>query len=88
MEVNMRKLVLAGLTVVAAASAATSAEAAQGCGPGFHRGIYGRCYPNVGPYAYSPGGIAIETFYPGRGYWYGGRFWGHRYGWRGGWRYR
>ena len=22
---------------------------AQGCGPGFHRGAYGRCYPNGRP---------------------------------------
>ena len=82
----MKKLVLAALAVTAAAGAATSAEAAQGCGPGFHRGHYGRCFPYGGPYG--PPGLVIGTFYPGHGYWYGGRYWGHRYPWRGSWRYR
>lgn len=83
----MRKLVLTALAAAILAGAATSAEAAQGCGPGFHRGPYGRCFAN-GPYGYGPRGLVVGTFYPGRGYWYGGRYWGHRYGWHGGWRYR
>jgi len=33
-------------------------------------------------------GLAIGTFYPGRGYWDGHRYWGHRYAWHRGWRYR
>jgi hypothetical protein len=30
-----------------------SAQAAEGCGPGFHRGGNGRCYPNGG------GGVVV-----------------------------
>ncbi|CAO4177434.1 GCG_CRPN prefix-to-repeats domain-containing protein [Methylorubrum populi] len=74
---------------------ASDAEARDGCGPGFHRGYYGWCRPNLvyRPYAYGP-------FYrPWRGYrWHSGYHWrrfgwhgGHRWGgfrhagWRGGW---
>ncbi len=28
--------------------------AAQGCGPGMHRGPYGACRPNFGPRGYGP----------------------------------
>jgi hypothetical protein len=83
----MKKLVLAGLAAATMIGAAASADAARGCGAGFHRGYYGRCIPNRS-YGYGPRGPAIGVFYPGRGYWYGGRYWGHRYRWHGGWRYR
>jgi len=81
----MKKLILASLVASAAVMAIAPAEAAQGCGGGFHRGPYGGCRPN-GPVFV--GGARVGVFYPGRGYWYGGRYWGHRYGWHGGWRYR
>ena len=69
-----------------------AAEAAQGCGPGFHRGPYGHCRPN-GPAAGPGVGIAvgplvIGNFYAGHGYWDGHRYWDHRERWHGGWRYR
>lgn len=85
----MRNLLLAGLAVSAATAVAAPADARQGCGPGFHRGYYGRCIPNRGyGVAPRPGPLVVGVFYPGRGYWYGGRYWGHRYRWHGGWRYR
>ena len=83
------------LTLALAATAlagATAAEARDGCGPGAHRGPYGHCRPNG--YGYAPGvvvggpGLVVDTFYPGRGYWDGHRYWQHRDRWHGGWRYR
>ncbi|MGC1301642.1 MAG: hypothetical protein WA840_04635 [Caulobacteraceae bacterium] len=73
----------------AALSVASSASAAQGCGPGFHRGPYGGCRPNGGggPVIGVPG-LSIGVFYPGRGYWDGHRYWQNRYRSHGGWRYR
>ena len=88
----MKKLILAALaagTMIAAT--ATAAEAAQGCGPGFHRGAYGHCRPNRGPapgVGIAVGPLVIGNFYHGRGYWDGHRYWGHRERWHGGWRYR
>lgn len=81
-----RTLLAAAAAATLAAAGAGPAEAAQGCGPGGHRGPYGHCRPNRGPGFY--GAPRIGTFYPGRGYFYGGRYWGHRYAWHGGWRYR
>jgi hypothetical protein len=83
----MKKLIFAALGATAMFAALAPAEAAQGCGPGFYRGPYGHCRPNeavgvrVGP-------LVIGTFYPGRGYWDGHRYWMHRERWHGGWRYR
>lgn len=82
----MKTISITALAVVAVLTKAAPADAAQGCGPAFHRGYYGRCIPNRGPGFY--GAPRVGIFYPGRGYWYGGRYWGHRYGWHGGWRYR
>jgi hypothetical protein len=75
---------VAGMTV----AAASSASAAGGCGPGFHRGPYGHCRPNGGPGPVVVGAPVLGVFYPGRGYWDGRRYWMHRYQWHGGWRYR
>jgi len=89
----MKRIVLATLAAGLALSAVSVADAAQGCGPGAHRGPYGHCRPNYGP-GYGPGpvvgvpGLVIGTFYPGRGYWDGHRYWAHRDHWHGGWRYR
>ncbi len=76
--------------------AASAAQAAQGCGPGFHRGPWGYCRPNrvvVAPGPVVVGGPAVGVFYPGRGYWNGfayvpalrvGVFYpGHGYWWHG-----
>lgn len=75
------RLTLAGAAVLAlGALTATmgSAEARDGCGPGFHRGFYGWCRPNA---VYRP--IAYRPAYWGyrRVGWYGPR-WHHRWGWR------
>ena len=77
--------ILAGSTLVAMAPA----EAAQGCGRGFHRGPYGRCFPNrgPGPVAVVPGPLIVDRYYAGRGYWDGRRYWQNRRRWHGGWRY-
>jgi hypothetical protein len=34
------------------------------------------------------GPLVIGTYYHGRGYWDGHRYWQHRDRWHGGWRYR
>ncbi|KTS12795.1 hypothetical protein NS228_18150 [Methylobacterium indicum] len=64
--------------------AGSSAEARDGCGPGFHRGLYGWCRPNlvyrpylVRPYASAP---AYRRF--GGHRWVGYRWRSHyRYSW-------
>ena len=81
-----KKTLLAAVAAGVALAGVSSAYAAQGCGPGGHRGPYGGCRPNGGPVVV--GAPALGIFYPGRGYWDGHRYWGHRYAWHGGWRYR
>ncbi len=83
----MRKILLASIAAGALLTSVSPAMARGGCGFGFHRGPYGGCRPNGGP-GYGPGPVVVGTFYPGRGYWYGNRYWRHRYRWHGGWRYR
>ena len=84
-----KKALFAAITAGVALAAVSSADAAGGCGPGFHRGPYGGCRPNGGPVVgVAIGGPAIGVFYPGHGYWDGHRYWGHRDRWHGGWRYR
>ncbi|WP_418291968.1 GCG_CRPN prefix-to-repeats domain-containing protein [Methylobacterium durans] len=68
-----------------------TAEAAGGCGPGFHRGPYGACRPNYyggyyGPrygYGYRGGVVYGRGAYGYRGGYYGRRVYGGR-GYRGG----
>ena len=78
---------------------AVPANAADGCGRGFHRGPYGRCHPNGGPgfgpgYGRGPaviapgGALIIGNFYQGRGYWDGHRYYQNRYRYGNGYRYR
>ncbi len=59
---------------------AAPAQAAQGCGPGFHRTAYGYCRPNYGGYYGAPGyyrgGYAYRGAYGRRVY--GGRAYGGR----------
>jgi hypothetical protein len=80
----MKKTLLAAIAFASVLTAAAPVEAAQGCGPGGHRGPAGYCRPN-GPY-FAPG-LRIGVFYPGRGYWDGHRYWVHRAWYRHGWRY-
>ncbi len=60
---------------------AAPAQAAQGCGPGFHRTVYGYCRPNYGGYYGAPrvyrGGYAYRGGVYGRRA-YGGRVYGGR----------
>lgn len=81
---------LAGAAALIALSLASAAQAAQGCGPGYHRGAYGACRPNLGPgpVIVAPYGPRVGVFYGGRGWWDGHRYWHDRYAWRHGWRYR
>jgi len=46
--VDMKYLFAAALVAVTAASFAGTANAAGGCGPGWHRGPYGGCVANRG----------------------------------------
>jgi len=85
----MNKLLLIAMATGVALVSTASADARDGCGPGFHRGPYGHCRPNRGP---GPvigviGAPQIGVMYPGRGYWDGHRYWGHRGGRRGHWVY-
>lgn len=88
------------LTLGTIAATATTAEARDGCGPGFHRGWSGWCKPNWRSYAYRPVYYARPVVY---GYGYGWRRpwgyrhvgwhrpWGHHGGWgwhRAGWHHR
>lgn len=84
----MKKLILTALAAATAMAglAAAPAQAAQGCGPGWHRGYYGECRPN-GPRFYERGPIIVERYHPHRGWWDGHRYWENREHWHGGWRY-
>ena len=84
----MKKLIFAALAAGTMFAALAPAEAAQGCGPGYHRGPYGHCRPNGPAAAIGVGPLVIGTFYRGHGYWDGHRYWAHRDHWRRGWRYR
>jgi hypothetical protein len=98
----MKKVVIGAVCAVAALATASVADARGGCGWYRHRGPYGGCRPNGGPYYHPyarrvvvarPVGVVIRTpvvgvYYRGNGYWDGHRYWGHRYAWHGGWRYR
>ncbi|UMY16710.1 hypothetical protein MMB17_18825 [Methylobacterium organophilum] len=75
----IRKLALPFALSLGLLAAASGAEARDGCGPGFHRGYYGWCRPNLGVRAYGYGPV-----YPRFGYhrWYGYRWHdGYRYRW-------
>jgi len=87
-EATMRKTIFGIVAAVAMLGMVPMANAAQGCGPGWHRGPYGRCHPNRRPVVIVPGRLVIGTYYPGRGWWDGHRYWVHRYHWHHGWRYR
>jgi hypothetical protein len=62
-----------------------SAEAAQGCGPGFHRGPSGYCRPNYygRPYYGYRRGYYGRRYYGYRGGYYGRRYYGPRGGYYG-----
>ena len=84
------KMFAFALAAGVALAAASSADARDGCGRGFHRGPYGHCRPNRGPVVgVGPGGaLIVGNYYARRGYWDGRRYWPHRYRWHNDWRYR
>lgn len=84
----MKKILLVALAAGTAVMAIAPAEARQGCGPGFHRGLHGACRRNDRRAVEVVRAPRTGVFYPGRGYWSGGRYWHQRYRWHGGWRYR
>ncbi|MBV9747782.1 MAG: hypothetical protein JO157_03100 [Acetobacteraceae bacterium] len=83
----MKSFLALALAAGATLAPTAPANAAQGCGPGGHRGPYGHCRPNG--YGRPMGQTwVVGNFYPGRGYWDGRRWYQHRDRWHGGWRYR
>jgi hypothetical protein len=83
----MKKILALALATGVALGAASAADARDGCGRGFHRGLYGHCRPNYNRVVVAPG-LVVGNFYDGRGYWDGRRYWQRRYRWHNGWRYR
>lgn len=88
----MFKTFLAATLVAGTAlAAAAPADAAQGCGRGWHRGPYGRCvsdYRRDRAVVAAPGvRLVIGNYYNGRGYWDGRRWYQHRRSYNHGWRY-
>ena len=84
----MKKLVLAALAAGVTLFAVAPANAADGCGRGYHRGPRGACRPNNGPGVVVAPRLVIGNYYHGRGYWDGRRYWRERYRDHRGWRYR
>jgi hypothetical protein len=85
----MKTFLAAALAAGVALTAVAPADAAQGCGPGFHRGPYGHCRPNHrGGVVVAAPGLVIGNYYSRRGYWDGRRYWQHRERWHNSWRYR
>jgi len=85
----MKKSALLALGLIASATVvAGAANAADGCGPGFHRNAYGHCRANGAHMIVGPTSLVVGTYYPHHGYWDGQRYWHHRYHDHDGWRYR
>ena len=84
---RMFAIVLSVSAALTAISATAPAEAAQGCGAGFHRGPAGRCLRNGPPVRDR---WVAGRYYAGRGYYHNNRWYRERYRDRGhrGWRYR
>ncbi len=84
----MKSFFAIALTAGVALAAVSPADAAGGCGRGFHPGPHGHCRPNGGGPAFVAPGLVIGNFYAGRGYWDGHAYRHHRERFHGGWRYR
>jgi hypothetical protein len=54
------KYLFAAVVVASTVAGFGAANAAGGCGPGFHRGPYGGCRPNGGAVVVAPGAIVVE----------------------------
>ena len=85
----MKKLVAFALAAGMTLGAVSTADAAQGCGRGAFRGPHGRCIVDRGPRRDRV--VVVErrvgTYYQGRGYWDGRRYYQHRERFNNGWRY-
>jgi len=87
----MKNFLLGALCAAATIAAVAPANAAGDCGLAKHRGPEGGCRVNAGGRlidSTAHGNVVVGSFYPGRGYWDGHRYWAHRYSYQGGWRYR
>ena len=83
------KIILAAIAATAGLATANPALARDGCGAGWQRGVYGRCYPiKHASIVIAPIRPVIGVYYHRHGYWDGRRYWAKRYQYRGGWRYR
>ncbi|WP_407151979.1 GCG_CRPN prefix-to-repeats domain-containing protein [Bradyrhizobium sp. ORS 86] len=56
----MKYLFAAAILVTTAFAGMSAAEAAGGCGPGWHRGPYGGCIRNRGPVVVAPGPVVVR----------------------------
>lgn len=88
----IRKLVMPAALAAGLLLAGSSAEARDGCGPGFHRNFYGWCRPNgfYRPFVVVPGyrwRYGHPYAWHRRFGWHGGYRWGgfRHAGWHGGW---
>jgi hypothetical protein len=54
------KYLFAAALVATTVAGFGSANAAGGCGVGFHRGPYGGCQPNGGAVVVAPGAVVVE----------------------------
>ncbi len=60
------KYLFAAVVVAGTFASFGAANAAGGCGPGFHRGPYGGCRPNGGVVVVAPRVVAPVVVRPGR----------------------
>lgn len=56
----MKYLFAAAVLVATSVASMSAANAAGGCGPGWHRGPYGGCVRNRGPVVVAPGAVVVE----------------------------
>ena len=84
----MKTMIAFALAAVATVAAASSANARDGCGRGYHRGPHGHCRPN---WRHGPPAVVVVPeagrWYEGRGWWDGHRYWRHRRHRHGRWHY-
>jgi len=64
---NMKYLFAAALVAATVAGFGATANAAQGCGPGAHRGPYGGCVANRGAVVVVREAPTVVVVRPGRG---------------------